>query len=304
MKHMIASAVLSLALAGCGQEADYQASEQDITAASPQASRSFAIEESVDDFSAGQGSNGAPQPAQTGESAQQFIAYTYSLGLSLPQPGVEPVMAGHVSACEAAGPAVCIVTNSSVNNQSDDYTTGYLALRAKPDWIEIFLGGVDADAEAVDGEVTTRNKQSVDLTRAILDTSARLDAKITLQGRLEDLLRTRDGDLGELLQVERELARVTGEIESITSNLKVMRLRVSMSEMTVNYATKRSLVTGGRSNPLTSAFGDFFYNMSSALAAVITFFAVGLPWMVLIAIFLFIWLRGIWPRIRKAKPKA
>ena len=125
-----------------------------------------------------------------------------------------------------------------------------------------------------------------------------------MKGRLEDLLATRDGDLGELLQVERELARVTGEIESITSNLKALRLRVSMSEMTVSYSTQRSLVAGGRSNPLASAFGDFFYNMSEALAAVVTFFAVGLPWMFVVAIFLFIWLRLIWPRIRKPKLKS
>ena len=212
-------------------------------------------------------------------------------------------MQAHVAACEAAGPRVCIVTNSSVNNQSDEYTTAYLSLRAIPSWIETFQGGLDAEVEAAKGEITARSKQSVDLTRQILDTDARLSAKIILKGRLEDLLATREGDLGELLQVERELARVTGEIESTTSNLKALRLRVSMSDMTINYSTKRSLVSGGRANPLASAFGDFFYNMSEALAAVITFFAVGLPWMFVIAIFLFIWLRGIWPRIRKAKPK-
>ena len=244
---------------------------------------------------------GDPIPNEDG--AAQFIAYSYSLGLEFPQIAVEPTMQAHVAACEAAGPRVCIVTNSNVNNQSDDYTNAYLSLRAIPSWIEAFQGGLDEDVAAAKGEITQRNKQSVDLTRQILDTDARLSAKITLQGRLENLLATREGDLGELLQVERELARVTGEIESTTSNLKALRLRVSMSDMTINYSTKRSLVSGGRANPLASAFGDFFYNMSAALASVITFFAVGLPWMILIAIFLFIWLRGIWPRIRKSKPK-
>jgi Fic family protein len=212
-------------------------------------------------------------------------------------------MQAHVAACEAAGPRVCIVTNSSINNQSDDYTNAYLSLRAIPSWIETFQAGLDAEVDAANGAITQRNKQSVDLTRQILDTDARLSAKITLKGRLEDLLATREGDLGELLQVERELARVTGEIESITSNLKALRLRVSMSDMTVNYTTKRSLVAGGRANPLASAFGDFFYNMAEAFAAVITFFAVGLPWMILIAIFLFIWLRGIWPWVRRKRNK-
>ncbi len=242
-------------------------------------------------------------PIPNEDGAAQFIAYSYSLGLEFPQTAVEPTMQAHVAACEAAGPRVCIVTNSSINNQSDDYTNAYLSLRAIPSWIETFQAGLDAEVDAANGAITQRNKQSVDLTRQILDTDARLSAKITLKGRLEDLLATREGDLGELLQVERELARVTGEIESITSNLKALRLRVSMSDMTVNYTTKRSLVAGGRANPLASAFGDFFYNMAEAFAAVITFFAVGLPWMILIAIFLFIWLRGIWPWVRRKRNK-
>lgn len=237
------------------------------------------------------------------ETGEQFIAYTYNLGFSLPQATVEPVMAGHVTACEAAGPRKCIIINSSLNNQSDDYTSGYLSMRAEPEWIGGFLRGVDAEVAQADGEVTSRDKQAVDLTRAILDTDARLNAQITLKGRLEDLLANRDGELADLLQVERELARVTGEIESITSNLKALRLRVAMSEITLQYDTKRSLVGGGRANPLASAFGDFFYNMSSALAGVVTFFAVGLPWMVLLGIFLFIWLRLIWPWVRKRRTK-
>lgn len=243
------------------------------------------------------------EPIANDDGAAQFIAYTYSFGLTFPQAAVEPTLQAHVAACEAAGPRICIVTNSNVNNQSSAQTNGYLSLRAIPSWIKAFQGGLEEEVAAAKGEITAQNKQSVDLTRQILDTDARLSAKTTLKGRLEDLLATRDGDLGELLQVERELARVTGEIESITSNLKALRLRVSMSEMTVSYSTQRSLVSGGRSNPLAAAFGDFFYNMSAALAGVITFFAVGLPWMLLFGLFLFIWLRAIWPWVRKTRKK-
>lgn len=302
MKQIWISAVLAISLAACGgsdssaPEADYEALQNAPKASSVAEFRREAI--AADEA--------APEPVQTGgeEVAAQYIAYTYNLGLRMPQASVEPVMQAHVQACEAAGSAVCIVTNSNINNQSDDATSGYLSLRAKPDWIETFLSTVDDEVAEVDGEVVNRNKQSVDLTRTILDTDARLNAKITLKRRLENLLATREGTLSDLLQVERELARVTGEIESITSNLKALRLRVSMSEMTLNYETRRSLVSGGRQNPLAAAFGDFFYNMSEALAAVITFFAVGLPWMILVGIFLFIWTRAIWPWVRKKRAKS
>lgn len=301
MRHLWLGMLVSISLAACGGN-DVQ-DGYDTAALETPTPQAVMMRSGSDVASA------SPGPAPQGDpvandGGDQFIAYTHSLGFSLPRAGVEPVMQGHVAACEAAGPRKCIIINSSLNNQSGDHTSGYLSLRAAPDWIDGFLAGVDDEVSAAEGEITNRNKQAVDLTRAILDTDARLNAQIILKGRLEDLLANRDGELSELLQVERELARVTGDIESITSNLKALRLRVSMSELTMQYQTKRSLVGGGRTNPLASAFGDFFYNMSSALAGVITFFAVGLPWMVLIAIFLFIWLRLIWPWVRKRRPKS
>lgn len=308
MRHFAIAILLSAALAACGGSSPDRADtgEYDVVASDAEGFSARARPQAL----YAEAAPAQPAPPPTGddtvpnEAGAQYIAYTYNFGLSLPQAEVEPVMQTHIRACEAAGPRLCIVTNSSLNNQSDDYTSGYVSMRAVPTWIETFQSGLDSDVEAADGEVTSRNKQSVDLTRQILDTDARLNAKITLKGRLETLLATRDGELGELLNIERELARVTGEIESITSNLKALRLRVSMSEMSLSYETKRSLVSGGRKNPLARAFGDFFYNMSEALAGVITFFAIGLPWMILIGIFLFIWLRAIWPWVRKRRTKA
>ncbi|MEL7480335.1 MAG: DUF4349 domain-containing protein [Pseudomonadota bacterium] len=239
----------------------------------------------------------------TDDTGEQFIAYSHSIGLRLPLEAVEPAMQGHVTACRAVGPSVCIVTNSNLSKQSDDYSSGYLSLRAKPEWIESFLDTIDAAAEEAGGEVSQRSSRAEDLTRVILDTDARLNAQTVLKARLETLLETRDGELSDFLAIERELARVTGEIESITSQLKAMRLRVSMSELSLNYETKRSLVSGGRRNPLLRAFGDFFYNLSEALASVITFFALALPWLFVIGFLLFIWLRAIWPWVRKRRNK-
>lgn len=243
----------------------------------------------------------APEP-QTGEpAAEQFIAYSHNLGLTLPKGGVEPMMTSHTAACRAAGTSTCIVINSNVYSQEEDYASGNLSIRATPDWIETFLGAIEGETEAAGGEITQRSTRAEDLTREIIDTGARLDAQKTLQGRLLNLLERRDGELGDLLQIERELARVTGDIESIEAQLKTLRLRVSMSALDINYQTKVPPFSGTRENPLGQAFSDFFYNLSGAIAAVITAFAVGLPWIVLIGVFLWIWLKLLWPRIRGKK---
>jgi len=244
---------------------------------------------------------GAEGIDQTPETATPLIAYSHSLGIELPVGGVDAMIAQHVAGCQAAGPSTCIVVNSNVYTADENNVNGNLNLRAEPEWLAGFMASIESDAATAGGEITSRSTTAEDLTRTILDTGARLDAQRTLQTRLEGLLANRDGDLGELLSVERELARVTGEIESITAQLRALRLRVAMSSLSIGYETDVPAFSQSRSNPLGSAIGEFFYNMSSAIAAVITAFAFGLPWLFLIGILLWVWLRVIWPFIRRKR---
>lgn len=291
------AAAAALTLAACGGA--NMESDGSYAPAAPPPPPPAPMAEMAFDEAAGADRAQTEQPAAP--QTEQYIAYTYAMGIRLPVGNIEGVMQAHIEACNSAGTAKCIITNSSLNKQSEDYVSANLYLRATPDWIKEFMAGVDAEAEAAKGEISYRNTSAEDLTRQIIDTDARLTAQETLKARLEDLLENRDGELADLLATERELARVNGTIDSIRSNLKAMRLRVSMSELAVNYETKRNPVSRGALNPLGEAFGDFFYNLSAALAAVITAFAVGLPWLILLGILLFIWLRLIWPRIRRRK---
>ena len=236
--------------------------------------------------------------------AEQYIAYAHSVGMRLPVKAIESTMQGHIAACNAAGPSVCIVTNSWLNAYSEDSASASLNLRATPAWIDTFLSGVEAEASAAKGEITNRQTTAEDLTVSIIDTGARLKAQQTLQERLQKLLADRPGELGDLLETERELARVNGEIDSLKSTLAALRQRVDMSQLSVSYETKINPVSQGALQPLGEAFGSFFYNLASAIAAVVTAFAIGLPWLLLLGALLWIWLRLIWPRIRKKKPAA
>lgn len=306
MFRKISPALVAMALvAGCGGSGESSSSEYDRPQAAPM------MEESASDYAvAGKGAGDAAysEPAPTPDTpevepgAQQYIAYSHSLGLRLPKGAVEPMLQGHVEACQSAGTNTCIVVNSNTYNSNEDYVSGNVSIRATPDWIDGFLGNIEDQTEAADGEITSRSTRAEDLTRSIIDTGSRLDAQRTLRTRLEGLLERRDGALGDLLQIERELARVIGEIESAEAQLRALRLRVSMSSLDVGYETKVPAFSGSQSNPLGEAINDFFYNFSKAIAAVITAFAIGLPWLVLIGIFLWIWLKLFWPSIRRKRP--
>ena len=297
-KRLLIATCSALMLIGCGGPGEQAMTESRALMPAPPPPPTPMMEKQAAFEQDSAGSSGGDVSEQ---EVQQYIAYSHSLGMRIPVKSIEPVMAGHVASCNAAGPSKCIVTNSWFNSYSDDEASASLQMRATPEWIEVFLNGVDAEAEEVGGEVTNRQTTAEDLTVSIIDTDARLNAQQTLQRRLEELLANRDGKLGDILATERELARVNGEIDSLKSSLKALRLRVEMSKLSVNYETKRNPVSQGALSPIGHAFGEFFYNLSSALAAVITAFAVGLPWLLLIGVFLWVWLKLIWPRIRRKK---
>ena len=290
-----------LGLAACGGPGGVATQESARTMAPPPPPAEFAMDAGIAEDGSYYAEPGAGGAGGETPAPQQYIAYSHSLGMRLPVAAIEPTLQGHIDACNKAGPSVCMVTNSWMSAYSETEASASLNLRATPAWIDQFLNGVEAEAKAAKGEITNRQTTAEDLTVSIIDTDARLKAQQTLQGRLEQLLADRPGKLGELLETERELARVNGEIDSLKSTLAALRQRVDMSQLSISYETKRNLVSQGALQPLAHAFGDFFYNLSSALAAVITAFAVGLPWLVLIGVFIWIWLKLIWPRIRRKK---
>ena len=206
-----------------------------------------------------------------------MLAYTYGADLELPFKNVRSAMARHEAACTAAGPSVCQVLGATVNVHGDDMITGAIELRARPKWLEGFRNGLEGDAKSAGGSVKGRSQTSEDLTRQIIDTDARLRAQKTLRERLQQILRTRPGKLSELLETERELARVQGEIDSAESTLAVMRQRVATSVLNLSYRSAANPVTGGAFRPVVDAVNDFIGTMMSGFGLIIRLIAWLIP---------------------------
>ena len=230
------------------------------------------------------------------EATQSFLAYRYAYGLIMPAKSVKATSDKHIQICRDAGPAKCQITGASTNSYSDEDVRANLSLRAEPDWLLGFLGGIKADVSEVDGKIQTETTSVDDLTRAILDTDARLKAKRILQKRLENLIETRDAELPDLLTLEREIARVHGEIESATANLKALRARVSMSVVNISYTSERNAISQKSVSPIGRAIKDFVSIISNGIAGVIYVFAYMLPWIIFIVLPTFFAGRWFWRR--------
>ena len=72
-----------------------------------------------------------------------------------------------------------------------------------------------------------------DVGEEYTDVSARVANARRLEARLLDLLATRSGRLEEVLNLEREVARVREEIERYDGRLRYLRTRASISMLTL-----------------------------------------------------------------------
>ena len=239
----------------------------------------------------------APPPPAAVQAAS--IAYVYRYGLELPVDRAPALMSRHEQACVAAGPAVCQVIGSESSRYGRDELTAQLEIRATPAFLTAFRARLAGDAEAADGRVAMAATDSEDLTRALVDTEARLRALTTLRDRLQQLLATRSGPLEQLLATERELARVQGELDASRSTLEVMRTRVATSRLIISYTAQGQLAPDSAFRPVTDALDDALAVFMSVIGALILFLAGVLP--LLIVVVPLAWLGLRWRRRIRAE---
>ena len=87
------------------------------------------------------------------------------------------------------------------------------------------------------GDVLHRNVTAEDVTEEFRDLEVRLKSAHAVQERLTQLL-AKATKVEESVMIERELDRVTGEIDRIEGRMKFLRDRAAFSTITVNFAPK------------------------------------------------------------------
>lgn len=251
----------------------------------------------------GGGAGAGKQAAATGPSQPvdpiSYLAYAYGLTLELPADRVVGVMDAHAAACRDAGLRVCQLVGSRRDGDPHERISGSLSLRAEPQWLQRFVKSAQTDTVAAAGRVTSQWTTTDDLTREIVDTEATLRARRTLRDRLQQLLASRPGNLSDLLGVERELARVQGEIDSTESTLAAMRTRVAMSALTLQYTSSGGGLASNTFAPLLISLGEFIGAVVESTATLITFVGALLPWV--IAAVLTVWALAQVRRRRRAR---
>jgi len=243
-------------------------------------------------------SGGGP-PAPPG----QMMAYTYGWTFAVPAPRMEGLLNAHKKLCEDSGPTKCYVVNSSSSGLGQEGAYGSLTLRATEDWVRSFEGGVEAGLKPFEASLDGNSRSGEDLTVQIVDGEARLNSMKTMRDRLQGLLKDRPGRLSDLLEIERELARVQADIDSRESVLAALKLRVSMSNLTLSYTPKYSAAAQSVWRPLGDAFSGFMPNVVNTLAAIVAVVSAILPIAIIAGLLLWLVL-ALFRRQGRGKKKA
>ena len=136
------------------------------------------------------------------------------------------------------------------------------------------------------GEIASESTNAEDVTDQYVDISARLASAKTLEKRLLELAADRSSGVEALLAVERELARVRGEIESYEGRMRQWNDQIAMSTLTLSITTKAPAIAAtaepGLGERISGGFHDSLAALQSFGAWLVVTGTALLPWMILI----------------------
>ena len=162
------------------------------------------------------------------------------------------------------------------------------------------LDGFLADLRKL-GHVEEESRENEEVSAQYVDLQARLKSARATEQRMIELLGTRTGKLSDVLDAERELARIRGEIESMQGQKAILIHRVTYATVQVELSEeyRERLSTTSKGTKIWNALVEGLGNLEDgAVAALIFLLAYGpsiLFW--LTALMLPAWL--IWRRLRR-----
>ena len=130
------------------------------------------------------------------------------------------------------------------------------------------------------GKVQTENLGTQDVTKAYTDLETRLRVKRETADRLRAILKDRAAKLSEILEAERELARVTEEIEQMEGERRYYDQQVALSTIAVTLQEPDSVVKAGVFSPVKQAVRDSLEVLATSLAGLIYALVFLAPWLI------------------------
>jgi hypothetical protein len=163
---------------------------------------------------------------------------------------------------------------------------GSLSSQSAPDAAAVILATLRVPASSLDaalidlkalGRVEFESQSGDDVTRTYVDLEARLANARNTERRLTALLQNQAGELADVLSIEKELARVRGEIESMEAERRVLSDRVEFAAIDLTLQEERlaAVPNSAASRLQANAIQGFRTMVATILNATSTILALG-----------------------------
>ncbi|MFA6432051.1 MAG: DUF4349 domain-containing protein [Candidatus Margulisiibacteriota bacterium] len=190
------------------------------------------------------------------------------------------------------------IGSSSIEKDANETKSGQIIVRVPPEKLEDAIALIKKMGDVVEDSMTGE-----DITKDYYDLQARAVNSQKFETRLLLLLETKTTKVKDMLEVEKELARVRSEIESFQGQIRYYNNLVGMATITVDlYEEGVNLPARGNIlqpiiDTFSAAFGSFFASVGEIL--ILIFGAA--PWVIFGILVIYVLVR-IWKRLR-GKPK-
>jgi len=164
------------------------------------------------------------------------------------------------------------VANTTMQTGRGQLRSATLEVKIPADRFDDGLGGLSAL-----GKLESVNVNAEDVGEEFTDVTARMGNARRLEARLIELLATRTGKLKDVLDVERELARVREEIDRYEGRLRYLRAHAVLSTLTIYVHEPLPVVGHAGSSVIGEAFKQAWRNFVGLVAAMIRSLGIVIP---------------------------
>jgi hypothetical protein len=152
------------------------------------------------------------------------------------------------------------------------------------------------------GRVIAEAQSGEEVTQQYVDLQARLANARHTEQRLSDLLRDRTGKLSDVLEFEKEIDRVRGEIESMEAQRKSLAKQVDYATLNTTlseeYGARLQLTPPSTATRFRNAAVDGYEALAGGVVGVLLFLLSAGPSLLVLGGILFFAGRMIWKRVR------
>lgn len=174
------------------------------------------------------------------------------------------------------------IAETNVGGSSGSPRNGTWKVRVPVEQYESFM----AAASAL-GELQNVQSNSDDVSAEFYDVEARIKNKKVEEARLIQLLKNATGKLREILEVEKEISRVRGEIEQMQGRLRVLSDLTSLTTITISMNEIKNYVPPAPptfGTEIARSFNDSIGGMATLGKNLLLALVAFLPWIVVLAL--------------------